>query len=177
METSPKTVQSMEDFVRALRFPQSSPREIALYGFATLAFFLILWLIAYLMERRHSQQTLPTTPESPDHRANFRVPLSAEIEVLPEGVLWSLPARLSDLSAGGATFKVESTLLPSGRLRIRFPDEPGLGELQVKIVRSESIRARRRHYLHCKFLDPTLAQVQRLSRRVMLRGRQILRPG
>ncbi len=183
MEAPLETVRSTEDFVRALRFPVATPGEIALCISGALAFFLLIWLIADLTERRRRRQALPAALEPPElletpdrRRADFRVPMSKEIEIHPEGTPWLLPGKLTELSAGGGSFRTERPPPSSGVLRIRFPEQPGLGALDAEVVRKESHPARHRHYLHFRFLGPSRAQYQSLLRWVTSRRHQIFRP-
>ena len=175
-QSPPEVVRSVQDFVRALRFPLASPREIALFAAGTLTLFLVIWLAAVLTERLRRNRRIDLPAGDPEqHRTDFRVPiLHEEIEFLPEGTPWTLPAWIRDLSAGGLTLRIDLTRPPAGLVRIRFPDEPDLGTLQAKVVRSESDRTGRHCDLHCRFWNLTLAQEQRLMRRVVARERQFL---
>ncbi|MEK7717853.1 MAG: PilZ domain-containing protein [Pseudomonadota bacterium] len=172
---APEVVEGLDDFVRALRFPEPTLLDLALFLSAVLLVALAIWAAWRITRRRRSPPPVGAPDDPKQRRADYRVPTHLEAEILPQGSPLSFPAWICDLSTGGATLILEKIPPPEGRLRIRFAAAEGALDLDAEAVRSEPAHGSRRSYLHCRFVDPTPEQEQRIHRIVTAREREILR--
>ena len=177
------TVQGMDDFVRALRFPEPTFRDLAWFLSGVLILALVIW-ISWRMTRKsrpapllEPPSSLPASDVDAHHRRDSaRAPMHLEAEVFLQGFPLPFHGWICDLSAGGTSLILERIPLPQDRLRIRFPDAEGTVDLDAEVLRSEAAHWSHRHYLHCRFLDPTEEQAHRIQRIVDVRKRALRRP-
>ena len=172
----PKAVEGLDDFVRALRFPEPTLRDAVLCLAGLLIVSLAVWAAWRITRRRRPPPPVGTPDDPSQRRADYRVPMHLEAEILPQGSHAPSPAWISDLSTGGATLILEGIPAPEGGLRIRFASPEGALDLGAQVVRSEPAHGSRRSYLHCRFVGSTPEQEQRIHRIVTARERKILRP-
>jgi hypothetical protein len=74
-----------------------------------------------------------------DRRMSPRMPpgaLGDGLLIMPEMVKWGLPAKLLDISAGGALIRSDWGLAHRRLLRIMVQDVPELGWIDAQVVRS-----------------------------------------
>ena len=176
MEQPPK-VETVFDMIRAFHFPHPRLSELLWCLAGAGALGLTLWVLSRVAEaRRRASLPAPLKTPASQRRDSFRVSVSFPADVIPEGAAVPLSGTICDLSASGVTVIMDQPNPLWRYLRIAFEADTGAFEgLRVEIVRSAPAEWSRRHYLHCRFLDLSPPEEQRLLRAVAERERRLLR--